>query len=99
MNELLVALIAATPPTIASVLGYLASRRSLRRSVGAWSGVPLVRVLERFEKRVEAGFDRVEARLDRVDGKIDRLGEIQARTGERVARLEAEHRWPGKRSS
>lgn len=66
---------------------------------GRVAGVPLVRVLERFEKRVEAGFDRVEVRLDRVDSKIDRLRETQARTGERVARLEAGHRWPGERSS
>src|SRR5919106_4681683 len=33
-EHVLTALIAATPPTVAAVLGYLANRRSLRRSVG-----------------------------------------------------------------
>jgi hypothetical protein len=35
MSEvIIVALIAATPPAIAAALGYLAIRRSLRRSLG-----------------------------------------------------------------
>lgn len=38
----MIALIAATPPAIAAVLGYLANRRSLRRSVGGAPGVPLI---------------------------------------------------------
>ena len=52
-QEIAVALIAATPPTVAALLGYLANRRSLRRSVGTNQGVPLTKVLERLETRFE----------------------------------------------
>jgi hypothetical protein len=45
-QEIEVALIAATPPTVAALLGYIANRRSLRRSVGTNQGVPLAKVLE-----------------------------------------------------
>ncbi len=45
-QEIEVAHIAATPPTVAALLGYLANRRSLRRSVGTNQGVPLTKVLE-----------------------------------------------------
>jgi hypothetical protein len=52
-QEIAVALIAATPPTVAALLGYLANRRSLRRSCRDESGVPLTSVLERLEARFE----------------------------------------------
>lgn len=74
-----IALIAATPPGIAAVLGYLANRRSLRRSVGGPPGVPLIRVVE-----------RVEAKVDRIDAKLDRLTESQAQVREQVARVEGQ---------
>lgn len=78
MSEgVLIALIASTPPGIAAVLGYLANRRSLRRSVGGPPGVPLIRVVE-----------RVEAKVDKIDAKLDRLTESQAQVRERLARVE-----------
>lgn len=78
MSEgVMIALIAATPPAIAAILGYLANRRSLRRSVGAPPGIPLTRVVE-----------RVEGKVDRLDTKIDRLAEAQTGIRERLARVE-----------
>lgn len=89
MSEgIVIALIAATPPTIAAVLGYLANRRSLRRSVGTSPGVPLTKVLERLESRFEGRFDRLET-------KLDRAADQQVQMRERIARLEAERTWPG----
>lgn len=89
MSEgIVIALIAATPPSIAAILGYLANRRSLRRSVGTSPGVPLTKVLERLETRFEGRFDRVEA-------KLDRAADQQVRMRERIARLEVERTWPG----
>lgn len=89
MSEgIVIALIAATPPTIAAVLGFLANRRSLRRSVGTSPGVPLTKVLERLETRFEGRFDRLEAKLDRSTDQ-------QVRMRERIARLEVERTWPG----
>jgi hypothetical protein len=73
----MIALIAATPPAIAAILGYFANRHSLRRSVGAPPGVPLARVVE-----------RVEGNVDRLDTKIDRLAETQTGIRERLARVE-----------
>jgi hypothetical protein len=76
-DGVMIALIAATPPAIAAILGYLANRHSLRRSVGAPPGVPLMRVVE-----------RVEGKVDRLDTKIDRLAEAQTGIRERLARVE-----------
>ena len=87
-EEIAIALIAATPPTVAAILGYLANRRSLRRSVGTTPGVPLTKVLERLESRFEGRFDRLET-------KLDRAADQQVRMRERIARLEAERTWPG----
>jgi hypothetical protein len=83
-----VALIAAAPPTVAAILGYLANRRSLQRSVGTSPGIPLTKVLERLETRFEGRFDR-------LDAKVDRAADQQVRMRERIARLEAERAWPG----
>jgi hypothetical protein len=83
LNEVLVALIAATPPTIAAIFGYLANRRALQRSVGTTPGVPLTKLLKRHESRFERRFDR-------LDAKLDQLVDQQARIRERIARLEAE---------
>lgn len=78
-SEILVAVIAAGPPTLAAVLAYIASSRSLRRSVGEPRGVPLNRVLE-----------RVEGKLDHVEDRLDHLIDEQGRTRERLAGLEAQ---------
>jgi hypothetical protein len=81
-SEVLVAVIAAGPPTLAAVLSYVASKRSLKRAIGDNPGMPLHKVLLRMESRFESRFDRVES-------KIDRVVEGQAATRERLARLEA----------
>lgn len=84
MSEgVLIALIAAAPPTAAAILGYLANQRSLRRSVGTSGDVPLAEVVERLETRSEGRFDRLETKVDRV---LDQHGEIR----ERLARIGAE---------
>lgn len=82
-SEVVVAIIAAGPPTVAAVLSYVASQRSLKRSIGDNPGMPLHRVLVRMESRFESRFDRIES-------KIDRVAEGQTATRERLARLEAE---------
>lgn len=80
-SEILVAVIAAGPPTVAAVLSYVASKRSLRRSIGDNPGMPLREALTRIETRAEARFDRLESKVDRVvDG--------QAWVRERLATLE-----------
>lgn len=78
-QEVITALIVATPPTIAAVLGYLANKRSLRRSVGTPLRLPLANVIQ-----------RVDVKIDRVDSKVDRVIEGQADIRERLARLEGE---------
>ena len=88
-SEILVAVIAAAPPTLAAVLGYVASKRSLKRSVGDNPGLPLHQVLARMESRFDSRFDRVES-------KIDRIADEQAATRERLARLEARRRSTGR---
>lgn len=52
-GSVIVAIIAAVPPTLAAVLGYLANSRSIRRSVGAAPGIPLARVVERIEEKLD----------------------------------------------
>lgn len=78
-SEIAIAVIAAVPPTLAAILGFLANRRSLRRSVGSNPGVPLASVMQ-----------RTETKIDRIDAKVDRLAEGQAQVRERLARLEGE---------
>lgn len=86
-DQLLTALIAATPPTVAAVLGYLANRRSLRRSVGTPPGLPLARVIERVDTKV----DRVDSEVDRViDGpRLDPRAPRPVGRGAGPAALEA----------
>ena len=86
-SEILVAVIAATPPTIGAVLGYIASKRSLKRSIGANPSMPLRQVLAQMEARFETRFDRLES-------KIDFTSDEHAGFRERLARLEVERVWP-----
>jgi hypothetical protein len=86
-EQVWVTLIAAGPPTLASVLWYLAHRR-LRKSVGASPGVPLSELIHRLERQSDRRFDRLEGRLDRIDGRVERLSDVQSQMRERLARLE-----------
>lgn len=85
----MIAAIAAVPPTLAAILGYLASRRSLRRSIGSNPGMPLRDLLTRMEARFET-------RLDRFEGKVDRIVEQNAAIRERLSRLEVGRARPGR---
>ncbi len=84
-SEILVAVIAAGPPTVAAVLSYVASKRSLKRAIGDTPGIPLHDMLTQMEGRFETRFDRLESRIDRVL-------EDNSATRERIARLEAKRR-------
>lgn len=50
---IIVAVIAAFPPTLAAVLGFLSNRRSIRRTVGEPVGVPLVDIVVRLESKID----------------------------------------------
>ncbi|MGH2749833.1 MAG: hypothetical protein ACRDK3_02995 [Actinomycetota bacterium] len=80
-KEVIVALIAATPPAIGYVLWFLAHRR-LRRSVGASPEVPLAKLISGIQ-------DRFDKRFDRVENRLEHISDVQSEQGERLARLEA----------
>ena len=81
----LVAAVAAFPPTLAAILGYLANNRSLRRSIGEPSGMPLTTVVQRLDEKVDRlveGQAATRERLARLEGPATRLGpKSRARTG------------------
>jgi hypothetical protein len=70
-GSIIVAAVAAFPPTLAAVLGYLANSRNIRRSVGVPPGIPLAQVIERLEKKIDRLSDAqgtVRERLARLEG-------------------------------
>lgn len=73
--DVVIAVIMALPPTLAVILGFLASRRSVQRSVGT----PLIRAM---------GY--LDAKMDRLAAGQAELREGQAEVRERLARLEGE---------
>lgn len=78
MTDIWVAVIAATPPTVAAVLGYLCNRRSIRRSLGNSPDVPLSKIVRRVEEKVDRlieGQTAIRERLARLEG------ESQVRSG------------------
>ncbi|MPZ15539.1 MAG: hypothetical protein GEU73_14155 [Chloroflexi bacterium] len=81
-QQIVIAVVAAVPPTVAAVLGFLASKRSIRRSIGGNPGVPLREVLAQMETRSNS-------RLDRIESKLDRVADEHTGIRERLARLEA----------
>lgn len=102
MNEaVIVAIIAAAPPTLAAVLAFLTSR-SVRRQVATRGEAPIGLMVERLERKVE-GLDRAVAGIAdrlahlegrevlprRLDRQVDRMDEEVHRLAERVARIEA----------
>lgn len=68
---IVIALIAAFPPTLAAILGYLANSRSIRRAVGEPQGVPLITVVERLDGKLDKladGQAAIRERLARLEG-------------------------------
>lgn len=59
-NQVVITVIAAVPPIVAAILGFLATKRSLRPSVGGSPGVSLVAVIKSMDTKVE----RIEATVD-----------------------------------
>lgn len=100
-DAVVVALVAAVPPTLAAVLAFLQSR-SVRRQVTTRGEAPIGLMVERLERRVE-GLDQAVAGIAdrlahlegreilprRLDRQVDRIDEELRRLGERVARIEA----------
>lgn len=72
MGELLPAIIAAIPGCLAAVLAYL-SRRSIRRSIGNPSSVPLTTIVKSLDAKVERlveGQTEIRERLARIEGEL-----------------------------
>lgn len=70
-TEMTVAIIAAIPPTLAAILP-IASSRSMKRSVGPTNGIPLIRLVELLDSKVE-----------RQSQQLAKLGERHAKLEER----------------
>ena len=72
MGDLLPAVIAAIPGCLAALLAYL-SRRSLRRSIGNPSSVPLTTIVEGLDAKLEKlvdGQTEIRERLARIEGEL-----------------------------
>lgn len=72
--EILIAVIAALPPTLAAILAFVSSR-SVKRSVGNSPGVPLTEVIQRLGDKVDGlseGQSLVRERLARLEGRWER---------------------------
>lgn len=54
---IVIAVIAAVPPTLAAVLGFLSNRRSIRRTVGEPIGMPLVDIVVRLESKIDRALE------------------------------------------
>jgi hypothetical protein len=81
-TEVLIAVVAALPPTLAAMLAFLSSR-SVRRQVATPGAVPIGALVERVERRVEALEESVggfAGRLAHLEGRgvlplqLDRRG-------------------------
>ena len=64
-KAIVVALIAATPGVVGAVLGYLNSR-SIRRQTATENAVPLGRLLEQLDRKVDRLTDNVGGLRERV---------------------------------
>ncbi|MGH2812646.1 MAG: hypothetical protein ACRDI1_08050 [Actinomycetota bacterium] len=72
MSDLLPAIIAAIPGCLAAILAYL-SRRSIRRSIGNPSSVPLTTIVKSLDAKVEKlveGQTEIRERLARIEGEL-----------------------------
>lgn len=72
MGDLLPTVIAAIPGCLAALLAYL-SRRSLRRSIGNPSSVPLTTIVEGLDAKVDKlvdGQTEIRERLAWIEGEL-----------------------------
>lgn len=92
-QEVLVALIAVVPTTLAVTLGFLASRRSTHQSVA----VPLIQALRQLDAKTDRIDSEVRRRLDRLDDGLGRVATGQTDIRERIARLEGQSSAPRER--
>lgn len=92
-QEVLVALIAVVPTTLAVILGFLASRRSTHQSVA----VPLIQALRQLDAKTDRIDSEVKRRLDRLDDGLGRVATGQTDIRERIARLEGQSSIPRER--
>ena len=89
-SDILIAVIAGLPPTLAAVLAFLSSR-AVHRQVATPGEVPIGALVERVERRVEA-------LEESVGGLLGRLGHLEGREvlplqlGRRVERLDEDLR-------
>jgi hypothetical protein len=73
-------------PTVAVILGFLASRRSTYHSVA----VPLIQALRQLDAKTDRIDSEVRRRLDRLDEGLGRVATGQTDIRERIARLEGQ---------
>lgn len=100
-TELSVAVIAATPPTLAAVLAFMSSR-SVKRSIATQGEAPIGALVERLQRqvdKVEQNVGDIADRLARVEGRevlplhlgrhMERLDEDVRDVRERLTRIES----------
>ena len=100
-TEVLLALIAAVPPTLAAVLAFLSSR-SVRRSIATPGQVPIGPLVERLQGQVdhiERSIEDIANRLAHLEGRevfpielgrrVERLDDDLRDVRERMARMES----------
>jgi hypothetical protein len=103
-TELVVALIAAVPPTLAAVLAFVSSR-SVKRSIATQGKAPIGALVERLQRqvdRVESNVGDIAGRLAHLEGRevlplqlgrrVERLDEDLRDVRERLARMESRGR-------
>lgn len=100
-TELVVALIAAVPPTLAAALAFVSSR-SVKRSIATQGKSPIGALVERLQRqvdRVERNVGDIAGRLAHLEGRevlplqlgrrVERLDEDLRDVRERLARMES----------
>ncbi len=99
-TEVVVALIASIPPTLAAVLAFLTSR-SVRQSIATAGEIPIGALVERLQRQVDAlekSVGQLVGRLAHLEGRevlpiqlagrVERLDDDIRALRERVARIE-----------
>jgi hypothetical protein len=100
-TEVLVALIASAPPTLAAVLAFLSSR-SVKRSIATQGETPIGPLVERLQRQVdqlEGNVGEIAGRLAHLEGRevlplqlgrrVEKLDDDLRDVRERLARMES----------